>query len=229
MIETITGFVLVWPSFWKYTIQPLKSSQTLESAWHSPALLALRPFKITSLLLDQPVLQFSGLADFHLHSLQVNVAISWPDTSCHARLVDIVSHRSLELRSARGVWVPLKSLIQHVQLLASWCGRVAASRALLNSRCFTLWPLPSFPGRRALRCIRLVTGTRKKEAELEGEWEKEAEHREHRRKVSWALSHHKSFAVTSKLWQVLEKRECMCWTAEVWIGSCVKGDATREV
>lgn len=56
---------------------------------------------------------------------------------------------------------PLKSVIQHAQLLASWIGHRAGSRALLNSRCFTLRPLPSFPGRRAARSIRRVTGTRK--------------------------------------------------------------------
>lgn len=63
----------------------------------------------------------------------------------------------------------LKSVIKHVQFLASWCGQKSA---LLNSRCFTLRPLPSFPGRRAARSNR-VTGTRERE-ELEG-GEKEAE------------------------------------------------------
>lgn len=92
----------------------------------------------------------------------------------------------------------LKSVIKHVQFLASWCGQKSA---LLNSRCFTLRPLPSFPGRRAARSNR-VTGTRERE-ELEGGRERG---RARQKKLSKRRAPTNHF-VTSKLWQAGGERK----------------------
>lgn len=49
-----------------------------------------------------------------------------------------------------------RQFIQLAQLLTSWCGQSS------NSRCFTLQPLPSLPGRRDTCSNSRLTGTRKK-------------------------------------------------------------------
>lgn len=151
------------------------------------------------------VARFFGLADIHLHIHQVNVAVSWRDAGAMQCLLTCQSslpQRQTGQRSVRER-VPLKSLIQRVQLLASWCGQKAGSRALFNSRCFTLRPLPSFPGRRAPRSIRQVTGTKKRRVRQR---EKKSGRESEREKLA-ELGAPTNHFVTSKLWQAPGARE----------------------
>lgn len=143
---------------------------------HSPSLWALHPSKFSVLLLDMLVPDASVLWPGRRSPSQSpgKSVCLFGNTLVPCKARWHVSHHCLSGRQARDPLKPLKSVFQRVQLLASWIRHRSGSRALLNSRCFTLRPLPSFPGRRAAHSIRRVTGTRKKE-ELEGERERKGQ------------------------------------------------------
>ncbi len=108
-------FVLVWPSLWKYTIQPLKSTHTKDSAPHSPALLAVHPLTFTFLLLDKLIpsgtLLWPGRG--YLHSHQVNVCFSLARHEYHAWFVDmsVITVSAADRPGSDREPVPLKSVI----------------------------------------------------------------------------------------------------------------------
>lgn len=169
MNETIAGlfkFIYPPPPFWKHNSASQPETEQYRT-W--TVIMALHPMKFTAQLLDQPVqnvVQLFCLAAVHLCWHQVNAAVSWRDTSAMQGLLTCQSSQpecqtgQRECEAAGGT----KSVIQHAPApgFLMWT-ESRQYRALFNSRCFTLRPLPSFPGRRALSSIRRVTGTRKKE------------------------------------------------------------------
>lgn len=124
-------FVLVWSSFWKYTMQPLKSAQTQDSAPHSSALLALHPLKFTVLLLDLLVPSGSLLwPGKHSSSQPPGKCIcQFGKTLVPCMACWHVSHHCLSGRQDRWVWESWCLLSQLFGVFSSWLPDVDTGQA----------------------------------------------------------------------------------------------------